>query len=148
MGRADLTNAFRAVRQDAARITYLDLAARKPAPPDMPGRATQVDGLPEAPLKPFTELKELRVLNLGFSQIDADGLRMLGPFAGTLEDLGWKDVRESTIARWRNSPTGRLEIPGCAGRPVTEKALATLQQSPAGYVILLRWHPRPRRVTG
>ena len=88
---------------DAADMTYLDLGGARPclricqdgAAAGNPGRA----------FRAITELKDLRVLNLGFSEINADGLRMLA--RRDHREVGLEGCRGSTIALWRNCRNGR-----------------------------------------
>ena len=106
LGRGRLTNASLQVLKMLPTITYLDLSGARPAPPDMPGRATQ-QGIPEASVRAIAELKELRVLKLGYSAIGAEGLRILSSVA-TIEKLGLEGCRRvndaalQELANWKN----------------------------------------------
>ena len=92
LGRGRLTNASLQILKMLPTISYLDLSGARPAPPDMPGRAAARQGIPESALRAIAELKDLKVLKLGYSAIGADGLRILGTVA-TIEKLGLEGCR-------------------------------------------------------
>jgi Leucine-rich repeat (LRR) protein len=107
LGRGRLTNASFEILRMLPTITYLDLSGARPAPPDMPGRAIARQGIPEASLRAIAELKDLRVLKLGYSAIGGEGLRILGAL-GTIEKLGLEGCRRvnddamTELAKWKN----------------------------------------------
>ena len=107
LGRGRLTNTSIEVLRMLPTITYLDLSGARPAPPDMPGRAAARQGIPESSLRAIAELKDLRVLKLGYSAIGAEGLRILGTVA-TIEKLGLEGCRRvndeamAELAKWKN----------------------------------------------
>ena len=106
LGRGRLTNASLQILKMLPTITYLDLSGARPAPPDMPGRAAQ-QGIPEASVRAIAELKELRVLKLGYSAIGAEGLRILSTVA-SIEKLALEgchrvnDAAIAELANWKN----------------------------------------------
>lgn len=73
-------------------LTHLDLSGARPAPPDMPGRAGAGSGMPEESLRAMAELKDLRVLKLGHSNITSAGLRILATLE-KVERLGLEGCR-------------------------------------------------------
>jgi hypothetical protein len=85
--------------------------------------------MPEETLKAFTELKSLRVLNLGFSQINVDGIRTLRSLEH-VEKLGLQgcaridDSALDELAKWKT-----LKYVDLQEDPVSEKALAALRHA-------------------
>jgi hypothetical protein len=73
----------------------------------MPGRATAGPGIPEESLRAMTELKDLRVLKLGHSNINAPGLRILSTLE-KVEKLGLEGCRRinddaiEILAGWKS----------------------------------------------
>jgi Leucine-rich repeat (LRR) protein len=124
-------------------LTYLDISGAQPTPPDSPNGRGGGSTLPEETLKAFTELKALRVLNLGFSQINADGLRMLSSLEN-VEKLGLQgcarvdDAALAELANWKS-----LKYLDVQEDPVTEKGVAELQSARPGMKILSGGTPPP-----
>jgi internalin A len=135
LGRGRLTNASLQVLKMLPTITHLDLSGARPAPPDMPGRATQ-QGIPEAAVRAIAELKELRVLKLGYSAIGAEGLRILGTVE-TIEKLGLEGCRRVNddalmeLAKWKN-----LKYLDVQDTQVTQAGIDALKKVNPGLVIL------------
>jgi hypothetical protein len=117
-------------------LTYLDLSGARPTPPDNPGGRGAGSGIPEETLKAITELKDLRVLYLGYSAITGDGLRTLGSL-DKVEKLGIQgcsrvdDAALAELAKWKS-----LKYLDVQEAPVTEKGLAELRKSRPGIKIL------------
>ena len=78
VGKGRLSMAGFAKVRMLPELTYLDLSGAQALRPDNPNGRGAGSIIPEETLKAIAELKELRVLYLGFSPINADGLRMLG----------------------------------------------------------------------
>src|SRR6266480_2328372 len=74
VGRGRLTNSGLVKLRMLPALTYLDLSGARPTPPDAPGGRGAGSIIPEEALKAIAELKDLRVLLLGFSAITPDGL--------------------------------------------------------------------------
>jgi hypothetical protein len=116
-------------------LTYLDLSGAKATPPDS-ANSRAGSGLPEETLKAIAELKDLRTLYLGFSAINADGLRTLCTL-DKVEKLGLQgcsrvdDAALSELAKWK-----RLKYLDIQEDPVTEKGLAELRKAKPGIKII------------
>jgi internalin A len=136
LGRGRLSNASLEILKMLPTITYLDLSGARPAPPDMPGRAAARQGIPEASLRAIAELKELRVLKLGYSAIGAEGLRILGTVA-TIEKLGLEGCRRinddaaAELAKWK-----ALKYLDVQDTEVTQAGVDALKKAKPGLVIL------------
>jgi Leucine-rich repeat (LRR) protein len=135
LGRGRLTNASLQILKMLPTITYLDLSGARPTPPDMPGRAAQ-QGIPEASLRAIAELKELRVLKLGYSAIGAEGLRILTTVA-TIEKLALEGCRRvndaamAELANWKN-----LKYLDVQDTQVTPTGVDALKKANPAVVIL------------
>jgi Leucine-rich repeat (LRR) protein len=135
LGRGRLTNASLQILKMLSTITYLDLSGARPTPPDMPGRAAQ-QGIPEASVRAIAELKELRVLKLGYSAIGAEGLRILGAVS-TIEKLGLEGCRRvndaalAELANWKN-----LKYLDVQDTQVTQTGVDALKNANPALVIL------------
>src|SRR5437016_4232483 len=106
VGRGRLTNAGLVKLRMLPALTYLDLSGARPTPPDAPGGRGAGSIIPEETLKAIAELRDLRVLYLGFSTITADGLRTLSGL-DKVEKLGLQgcarvnDAALSELAKWK-----------------------------------------------
>src|SRR6185503_14359661 len=69
VGRGRLSNAGLVAIRMLPTLTHLDLSGARPTPPDSPGGRGAGSGIPDETLKAMQELKDLRVLYLGFSDI-------------------------------------------------------------------------------
>lgn len=134
VGRGRLSNFGLVTLRMLPTLTHLDLSGARPTPPDNPtGRAAS--GMPEETLKAIAELKELRVLYLGFSAITPDGLRTLGPL-DKVEKLGLQgcsridDAALAEVAKWKS-----LKYLDVQEDPVTENGLAELRKAKPGIKI-------------
>ena len=135
LGRGRLTHASLQILKMLPTITYLDLSGARPTPPDMPGRAAQ-QGIPEASVRAIAELKELRVLRLGYSAIAAEGLRILSIVPG-IEKLGLEGCRRvndaamAELANWKN-----LKYLDVQDTQVTQSGVDALKKANPAVVIL------------
>jgi hypothetical protein len=135
LGRGRLTNASLQILKMLPTIAYLDLSGARPAPPDMPGRAAQ-QGIPESAIRAIAELKELRVLKLGYSAIGAEGLRILGA-VGSIEKLGLEGCRRvndsamAELANWKS-----LKYLDVQDTQVTPVGVEALKKANPALVIL------------
>jgi len=135
LGRGRLTNSSLQILKMLPTITYLDLSGARPAPPDMPGRAAQ-QGIPEASVRAIAELKELRVLKLGYSAIGAEGLRILST-VGAIEKLALEgchrvnDAAMAELANWKN-----LKYLDVQDTQVTQTGVDALKKANLSIVIL------------
>jgi len=106
MGGGRRGNAALTILRMLTTLTYLDLSGAKPTPPDMPGRAAG-PGIPEESLRAMAELKELRVLKLGHSNITTEGLRILASLE-KVEKLGLEGCRRiddnsvGELSKWKS----------------------------------------------
>lgn len=88
-------------------LTHLDLGGARPTPPDMPNRENAGPGIPEESLRAMAELKQLRVLKLGHSNITGAGLRILSALE-RVEKLGLEGCRRiddtaiAALADWKS----------------------------------------------
>ena len=110
-------------------LTYLDLSGARPTPPDAPGGRGAAANIPEETLKAIAELSELRVLQLGYSAINADGLHILSAL-NKVEKLGLQgcsrvdDAALAELAGWKS-----LKYLDLQEDPVTEKGLEMLRSA-------------------
>jgi internalin A len=136
LGRGRLSNAGLTALRMLPALTLLDLSGARPTPPDSPGGRGRGAGIPEETLKAIAELTELRVLHLGYSAINADGLRVLGSLA-KVEKLGLQgcsrvdDAALAELAKWKS-----LKYLDVQEAPVTEKGLDLLRAAKPGIKIL------------
>jgi Leucine-rich repeat (LRR) protein len=136
LGRGRLSNFGLVALRMLPTLTYLDLSGARPTPPDNPGGRGGGSGIPEETLKAIAELKDLRVLYLGFSTITKDGLRTLGSL-DKVEKLGLQgcsridDASLAELAKWKG-----LKYLDVQEAPVTEKGLAELRKAKPGIQIL------------
>jgi internalin A len=136
LGRGRLSNFGLVALRMLPTLTYLDLSGARPTPPDNPGGRGAGSGMPEETLKAIAELKDLRVLYLGYSAITTDGLRTLGSL-DKVEKLGLQgcsridDASLAELAKWKS-----LKYLDVQEAPVTEKGLAELRKAKPGIKIL------------
>jgi Leucine-rich repeat (LRR) protein len=136
------TSGFAKVRM-LPGLVYLDIGGSQSLRPDNPNGRLSGAMMPEDTLNAFTELKGLRVLNLGFSQINADGLRILATLEH-VEKLGLQgcarvdDAALTELAGWKT-----LKYLDVQEDPVSEKALAALHQARPDIKILSGGTPPP-----
>lgn len=127
LGRGRLSNPGLVALRMLPTLTHLDLSGARPTPPDNPGGRGAAASVPEETLKAIAELTELRVLLLGYSAINADGLRTLSSLS-KVEKLGLQgcsrvdDAALAEIAKWKG-----LKYLDVQEAPVTEKGLALLR---------------------
>jgi hypothetical protein len=107
----------------------------------MGGRATARESLPEGSLRAIADLKELRVLKLGYSSITADGLRLLASL-DKLEKLGLEGCRrvdDNAVAELANSKSLKyLDYLDLQDTPATENAVNALRKARPELRILFR----------
>jgi Leucine-rich repeat (LRR) protein len=136
LGRGRLTNASLEILRMLPTLTHLDLSGARPAPPDMPGRTTARQGIPEASLRAIAALKDLRVLKLGYSAIGAEGLKILGTLEN-LEKLGLEGCRRVNddalveLAKWK-----RLKYLDVQDTEVTQAGVDALRKVNSAVAIL------------
>ena len=92
MGGGRRGNTALAILKMLPTLTHLDLSGARPTPPDMPNRAGGGPGIPEESLRAMAELKDLRMLKLGYSNITGAGLRILSSLE-KVEKLGLEGCR-------------------------------------------------------
>jgi internalin A len=143
VGRGRLSNSGLVALRMLPTLTYLDLSGARPTPPDAPAARGEGSGIPEETLKAIAELKDLRVLYLGFSAITSDGLRTLSSL-DKVEKLGLQgcsridDAALGELARWKS-----LKYVDLQEDPVTEKGLAGFRNARPGVRILSGGTPPP-----
>jgi internalin A len=117
-------------------LTHLDLSGARPVPPDMPGRQNAGPGIPEESLRAMAELKELRVLKLGHSNITAPGLKILSALEN-VEKLGLEgcprvdDKAAAELVNWKSLKYGDLQ-----DTQVTVAGLEALRKARPDMIIL------------
>lgn len=128
LGRGRLSNAALETVRMFPALTYLDLSGARPEPPDMAGRRRNSgSGIPEESLRAMAELKELRVLKLGYSSIDGPGLRILATLE-KIEKLGLEGCRRiddsaaAELVNWKS-----LKYLDLQDTAVTAKGLGSLR---------------------
>ena len=148
IGRSRLSESALEVLRMLPTLTYLDLSGARAAPPDMGRRRGEGGGMPENLLKAIAELKELRVLKLGYSGINADGLRILNPLA-KLEKLGLEfcrgvdDKAAAELAQWKS-----LKYLDLQETKVTPEGLERLRRARPELAILASPKPESRPLSG
>lgn len=106
LGRGRLTYKALGILRMLPTLTSLDLSGARPVPPDM-GTNRAGPGIPEDALRAIAELKELRVLKLGHSNIAGSGLRILSAL-DKVERLGLEgcrridDAAAGELVSWRS----------------------------------------------
>jgi internalin A len=142
LGKGRLSNSGIAKVRMLPTLTYLDLSGARPAPPDAANRGAG-SIMPDETLKAIAGLKDLRALYLGFSTINADGLRTLSSL-DRVEKLGLQgcsrvdDAALTELARWKS-----LKYLDVQEDPVTEKGLAELRSVKPAIKILSGGVPPP-----
>jgi hypothetical protein len=117
-------------------LTHLDLSGARPAPPDMGNRRGGGGTFPEEAARAIAELKDLRVLKLGHSSINAQGLKILAAL-GKLEKLGIEGCRRvddtaiPELTNWKS-----LKYLDLQETQVTAAGLDTLRKSRPELVVL------------
>jgi internalin A len=121
-------------------LTSLDIGGAKPTPPDMGGsRKTgraPVPPLPENTIKAMAELKELRVLRMGYMGVSNADLKALSVLEN-VEKLGLQecprvdDAALAELLRWKS-----LKYLDLQDTKVTEQGVVALRKAKPGLVIL------------
>ena len=143
LGRGRLSNSGLVALRMLPTLTQLDLSGAKPTPPDTPNGRGEGSGIPEETLKAIQELKELRVLYLGYSTITPDGLRTLSSLA-KLEKLGLQGCsRINDAALEELTKFKSLKYVDLQEDPVTETGLASLQKARPAIKIISGGTPPP-----
>lgn len=129
LGQGRLSNTGLVMLRMLPTLTHLDLSGARPTPPDNPGGRGGAPGIPEETLKAIAGMSDLRVLQLGYSAINADGLRTLRVLS-KVEKLGLQgcarvdDAVLAELANWKN-----LRYLDVQEDPVTEKGLTLLRSA-------------------
>jgi hypothetical protein len=121
LGRGRLTYKALGILRMLPTLTSLDLSGARPVPPDMAGNRAG-PGIPEEALQAIAELKELRVLKLGHSNIGGSGLRILSALdkverlglegcrriddAAAIELVNWKSLKYLDLQDTQVTPAG------------------------------------------
>ena len=120
-------------------LTYLDLSGpRGEDRPDLVfgNRGGNLGPMEENAVRTISGLKELRVLKLGYSNISADGLRILSVLS-QVEELGLAfcplvdDAAAKELASWKN-----LKYVDLQESKITEKGVEALRAAKPGLKIL------------
>jgi hypothetical protein len=136
IGRSRLSDNALAVLRMLPTLTYLDLSGARAAPPDLARRRGEGGSMPESMLRAIAELKELRALKLGYSNISGDGLNILSRLA-KVEKLGLEacaridDSAALGLAAWKGLKYVDLQDTG-----VTSQGVEALKKAKPGLVIL------------
>jgi Leucine-rich repeat (LRR) protein len=129
LGRIRLSDIVLETLRMLPMLTYLDLSGpRSVDRPDLvAGHRTSESAMDERALRAISELKELRVLKLGYSTISGEGLRALSTLS-QVEKLGLEgcaridDMAVTELAKWK-----RLRYIDLQDTQVTEKGVKALQ---------------------
>jgi internalin A len=121
-------------------LTSLDIGGARPTPPDMggirkAGRAV-AQPLPANTIKAMAELKELRVLRMGYTGVSATDLKALSVLHN-VEKLGLQEcpnVDDAVLAELVNWKS--LKYLDLQDTKVTEQGVAALRKAKPGLVIL------------
>jgi Leucine-rich repeat (LRR) protein len=129
-------------------LTSLDLSGARPTPPDMGGAggrgAGAVPTMPQSTIRAMAELKNLRVLKLGFSGISANDLKALSVLEN-VEKLGLEecprvdDTAAAELANWKS-----LKYLDVQDTKVTAKGLAELRKAKPGLVVVATPETKPK----
>jgi internalin A len=121
-------------------LTSLDIGGAKPTPPDMGGSRKvgrdPAPPLPENTIKAMAELKELRVLKMGYTGVSAADLKYLSVLQH-VEKLGLQecprvdDAALAELVSWKS-----LKYLDLQDTKVTEQGVAALRKAKPGLVIL------------
>jgi len=136
LGRSRLSENALAVLRMLPTLTYLDLSGARAAPPDMGRRRDGVGTLNEETLRALAELKDLRTLRLGFSDISAAGLGALSSLE-KVEKLGLEfctglsDSAIAELAKWK-----ALKYVDLQETRITTAGIEALRNAKPGMVIL------------
>ena len=120
-------------------LTSLDIGGAQPTPPDMGGRKIEhppAPPLPENTVKAMAELKELRVLRMGYTGVSTADLKALSVLQ-SVEKLGLEEcprVDDAALAELRNWKS--LKYLDLQDTKVTELGVAALRKAKPGLVIL------------
>ena len=139
LGRGRLSDNALEVLRMLPTLTYLDLSGARPQPPDQARRQGRSGAMPESVVQAIAELRDLRVLKLGHSNISVDGLKILRGLE-RIHKLGLEgctrieDDAAAELASWKS-----LKYLDLQDTRVTEKGLEALRQANPGLMIL--FHP-------
>jgi hypothetical protein len=120
-------------------LVSLDMSGAKPTPPDMGGGrrgAGPAQPMPPHTIQAMAELKNLRVLKLGYSGIAAGDLKALSVLQN-VEKLGLEecphvdDAAIGELVDWKS-----LKYLDLQDTKVTEEGVAALRKAKPGLVIL------------
>lgn len=141
IGRSKLNKNALEVLRLLPTLEYLDLGGPHPGPGGY--RAKPGTPMPEEVPRAISELKQLRVLKLSYSEINADGLRILAALdqVEKLSLAGSSHVDDramAELARWKS-----LKYLDVQGTPVTPPGVAMLEKAKPGMVILSGAGPFP-----
>jgi hypothetical protein len=136
VGKGRLSNAGLTMVRMLPGLIRLDLSGARATSPDNPGGRGGGAGVPEETLKAIAELTELRILQFGYSAINADGLRTLAVLE-KIEKLGLQgcsrvdDAALAELAKWKG-----LKYLDVQEAPVTENGMAMLKAAKPGLKII------------
>jgi internalin A len=136
IGRSRLSDNALEVLRMLPTLTYLDLSGARAAPPDQARRRGEGGAMPESMLRAIAELKDLRTLKLGYSNISADGLSILSALE-KLEKLGLEfcaridDNAAAELAKWKG-----LRYVDLQETRVTPQGVESLGRAKPGLTIL------------
>lgn len=143
LGKGRLSNSGLVKLRMLPTLTSLDISGARPTSPDSPNGRGAGTAMPEETVKAIAELKDLRILNLGFSAVNADHLRILGSLEN-VEKLGAQgcsrvdDAALAQLAQWKS-----LKYLDVQEDPVTEKGLEELRKAKPDIKILHGGTPPP-----
>jgi Leucine-rich repeat (LRR) protein len=141
LGRSRLSENALEVLRMLPTLTYLDLSGARPVPPDMARRRGGVGALSDSTLRALAELKDLRTLKLGYSDITSAGLAALAGL-DKIEKLGLEScagVDDSAVAELAKRKA--LKYLDVQETRFTPDGLAALRTARPDVVILA--NPKP-----
>lgn len=141
IGRSKLNKGALEVLRLLPTLEYLDLGG--PHPGSGGYRAKPGTPMPDEVPRAISELKQLRVLKLSYSEITADGLRILATLdkVEKLSLTGSSHVDDramAELAQWKN-----LKYLDVQGTKVTPEGVAALEKAKPGIAILSGAGPFP-----
>jgi len=136
IGRSRLSENALEVLRMLPTLTYLDLSGARATPPDLARRRGGAGAMSEGMVRAIAELKDLRTLRLGYSNISGEGLRILSVL-DKVEKLGLEsctgvdDSAAAELGKWKG-----LRYIDLQQTRVTPQGVEALRKSKPDLVVL------------
>ncbi len=141
LGRSRLSENALEVLRMLPSLTYLDLSGARAATPDMDRRRTGTGAMNEATIRALAELKQLRTLRMGFSDITPYGLGELSGLSNVTKlglefCAGVNDQAVPELLKWKG-----LKYLDLQGSSMTPAAIEALKKARPDLTILGKGKP-------